>query len=146
MSWQYDRAAVAREYVPFLEDLHCGALANVQLHSKLLKFPKDAHWFCPACGDEDPSIFNNPDEPDEDCSVSEKHKRIEESRARLDVAIEHCFVLGTTEQDFPEAHEWRPQFEAELHKQLSRCYECVRAYHQGRPKLTEGLEAYVPYF
>jgi len=136
-----------RQYVSFFEPVFLSwPLTNVQLHRTLAEYTGDVHWFCPACGDEDPSVFNNPDEPDEDCSVGEKHKRIKEAAIRIKLVFENCFILGAIETDFPEAAEWKTSFVAGLDRQLSRCYECVRAYHGGRSDYIAGLEQFVPYF
>lgn len=98
---------------------------------KIQAFPPGAHWWCPANGGEDGSIFNDPEEPDDQLTVSEKHSRIKESRLRKEIVYTNALILGTVE-DFPEAPEWKESFETDLHKSLTTCFECVREYHSFR--------------
>lgn len=98
---------------------------------KIQAFPPGAHWWCPANGGEEGSIFNDPEEPDDQLTVGEKHSRIKESRLRKEIVYTNALILGTVE-DFPEAPEWKESFETDLHKSLTTCFECVREYHSFR--------------
>lgn len=121
-----------------------GTPAYTSLRSKLASFPPDAHWFCPAHGEEDPALYNNPDEPDHGLTVSQKHRRIQEASVRLKNAYRNSLICGTGPEDFEEAEEWQESFRQGLNHQLTRCFECIREYHKGRRGYLEQLASFVP--
>lgn len=116
--------------------------ADTSLHSQLDEFPSGAHWLCPAYGDEDATLYNNPDEPDDNLTISEKHRRIQEAAARIQISYKYSLILGAQDQ-FEEAEEWLRSFKEEMSKQLE-CYECLKEYYRARRDFLVVLDSFVP--
>lgn len=133
------RVLQAQEYVFLLFNVLLIELLLMQIRNRSAKSFGEAHWFCPAHGDENGAVFDNPDEDDEDFTVAAKQERIKAAVERLKVVRDLFLVLGLGDEEIEQQNNFKQQ----LNEQLLRCFECNRKYHKSRESFLKQLEKYV---
>ncbi|KAI1764908.1 SEN1 N terminal-domain-containing protein [Hypoxylon sp. FL1150] len=95
---------------------------------KLRNFPKGSHRCCAKISEEDDENYDDP-APSATISVTEKQKRIQYGKDRLDQAYRCSLVLGLS----PDATGGLGrEFEDQVGTALRSCASCARNWHKGR--------------
>ena len=86
--------------------------------------------------DTDAFSYDEPDVEEEDITVEEKRKLIDEGNRRLSIAYRLCVVYGLGED---EAQDWQDIHHKRSMQLLSSCNPCVRNYHMERKDFLKEL-------
>ncbi|KAI1379674.1 SEN1 N terminal-domain-containing protein [Hypoxylon crocopeplum] len=107
--------------------------------NKLREFPQQAHLCCPKTSEEDDEIYDDPD-ASSNIAVTEKEKRIQEGKDRLDQTYLCSLILGLEAE---AAGNLGHEFGLRTNSFLTGCASCVRNWHKGRkPFLKDIAEVY----
>ncbi|KAK0655975.1 SEN1 N terminal-domain-containing protein [Cercophora newfieldiana] len=113
--------------------------ALVGFHNEFQEYPPEAHLFCPRVDGDDPTLYDEPDIPDQDgASSEEKHERIAAAGARQVTTYRLSLLLGIRED---VASTWKTEWKETVNKFLSQCDRCARNYHKIRGHFVKSLES-----
>ncbi|KAI5921877.1 SEN1 N terminal-domain-containing protein [Camillea tinctor] len=106
--------------------------------NKIRALPPETHLFCPKISEDDDVNYNDP-EADDEISIAEKQKRIQDGVIRLDLMYSCSLILGV---DQSTATSMIEEFKTRSDAFLKTCATCVRNWHKARESFLKDINQF----